>query len=229
MTANGRVAQAGETEHREQGGEGSRDYDLRSSDVVPVPAVATSLVSGLRLLVRELGLANEVRAAILASDPFAAYWVDQTPEADFTPVDRYLAMWTALGRLVSPEKLRELGHERFRRGMDSGRVAPILRSWARTCRDDPADLVRVAPHVWRGITRELGELRVLEHDDRSARMLFDTEYPLMASATAWHRVMEGWGDGLVTLARGGRALEPGQGVTVSVDARGRVEALLRWA
>jgi hypothetical protein len=229
MRANGRVTDAAEHQPVAEGAALGRWADVRSSDVMAVPAVATSMVNGLQLLVRELGLADEVRKAIVEADPLASYWVDCAPEADFCPVDRYLAVWGALGQLLSEERLRELGRERFERAMDAGRVAPILRSWARSCQHDPADFVRVAPHLWRGVTRGLGELRVLSEDGCSARVLFEVEHPLLARATAWHRVVEGWGEGLLSQVRGGRPLEPGQGVTVSVDARGRIEAVLRWA
>jgi hypothetical protein len=228
MKADGRVAYAGEEEPVDEAAR-KRTPDVRASDVVAVPVVATSLVTSLRMFVRELGLVDEVRAAILAADPFASYWIDQVPESDFVPVDRYLAVWGALGRLVPAERLRALGRQRFEHSMDSGRIAPILRGWARTCQDHPTELVRVAPHLWRGLTRGLGELRVVSEDATSCLMLIDVVHPRLASTSAWHRVVEGWGDGLVSLMRGGRPLAPQQGVTVSLDAQGRIEALLRWA
>lgn len=198
----------------------------KQSGVVGVPAVSTSMVTGLRLLVGELGIGAEVRARVLAADPFAKRWVDAPPEGSWSPVDRYLTVWRAVGALVGEESLRELGRVRFERAMDSGSLAPILRSWARTLRDDPEEMVRVAPHLWRGITQNLGELRVLSREAGAAHLRFETDHPLLLSCRPWHAVMEGWGLGLMRLIRGGDG--PELMARVYVGETGRLEVQLVW-
>jgi hypothetical protein len=198
----------------------------KQSGVVGVPAVSASLVTGLRLLVGELGIGAEVRARVLAADPFAKHWVDTPPEGGWSPVDRYLAVWRAVGTLVGDERLRELGRVRFEHAMDSGSLAPILRSWARTLRHDPDELVKVAPHLWRGISQNLGELRVLSNESGSAHLRFETDHPLLLTCRPWQCVMEGWGLGLVRLIRGEDG--PELAARVFVGDTGRLDVLLVW-
>ncbi len=207
-----------------------REPEAKASGVVAVPVVATSLVTGIRLLLRELGLTDAVRTAVVAADPFASRWIDRGPEEAWCPIDRYLAVIAGLGTVVGEAKLRELGRLRFARAMETGRLAPILRSWERAFQGDPVELVKVAPHLWRGVTQGLGEVRLLEQDDSSACFVFETTHPAFLKCRAWHLLMEGWGQGLLTLARGSAAdPESLEGLSAETVVRGgHLQVRLAW-
>ncbi len=136
--------------------------DARSSGVVAVPAIPAPTVVGFVTLLREQGVWPAVRAAVLARDPFASHWIDRIGDSSMCPLDRACLLMTGAESVVGAVRLRELGSIRFARAMETGLLAPMLRSWARTFVGDAGTLVQLTPHLWRGSTQGLGTVEIAE-------------------------------------------------------------------
>jgi len=212
--------------------------DARSSGVVAVPAVPTAAVVNFVTLLREEGAWTTVRQAAMARDPFASHWIDRISEASMCPLDRACALMTATEGVVGPVRLRQLGSIRFARAMETGLLAPMLRSWARTFVGDAGTLVQLTPHLWRGSTQGLGTVEVAELSQPSggggaATLVFTSDHPTFVGCRAWHVYLEGWAAGLLAMRHGEEAaaarLAAGDDeVSHRVD-EGRVKLSLRWS
>jgi len=208
-----------------------------SSGVVPVPAIPTASVVGFVTLLRQEGAWADVRTAVMKSDPFASHWVDRISDASMCPLDRACSLMTAAEGVIGAVRLRQLGSIRFARAMETGLLAPMLRSWARAFVGDAGTVVKLTPHLWRGSTQGLGTVEVTElshpaSGGGTATIVFTSDHPTFLGCRAWHVYLEGWGKGLLAMRHGeeaaaARAASGQDEVSCRVHA-GRVEISLRW-
>lgn len=193
------------------------------------PSVSGSVVAGTRVLLLEQGLWPKVRDAFLAAHGAQCGWIDESLGERWLDAGCYVQLIEAVRVVVGDVSLREVGKQRFARATEGGTLAPIVRSWARTFRHDPAELVRATPHLWGGGTRNLGRLRLVEHDASHARFVFDTRAPVFLEARAWHTYLEGWAEGLIELARPVDAVPPRVDVKIGLGPDGLVELRYAWS
>lgn len=207
-----------------------KDADAKSSGVVAVPAITGHSIRGFVKLLRETGCWPAVRAEALSRDPFASHWIDRVGDTTWCPIDRGHILAEATRTIVGDRAIREMGFTRFSRAMDTGVLAPMLRSWARTVAPDTATMVKLAPHLWRAASQGLGELKVEEVSPRSARIRFTSEHPTFLAMHAWHVFLEGFALGLLALRRGeGASLEDQKDFAeMKLGEDGRVQLTLRW-
>lgn len=212
--------------------------DAKSSGVVAVPAIPSPSVAGFVALLREEGAWTSVRAEVMARDPFASHWIDRISEASMCPLDRACALMAGAAHVLGDARLRELGAIRFGRAMETGLLAPMLRSWARAFVGDAGTVVRLTPHLWRGSTQGLGSVEIAElvhPGDGSGRatIVFTSDHPTFLACHAWHVYLEGWAQGLLAMRHGeevaaARAASGRDEVSIAVR-EGRVALSLRWA
>jgi hypothetical protein len=203
--------------------------DAKSSGVVAVPAITSHSVRGFVTLLREAGQWQAVRAEAIARDPFASHWIDRTGDGTWCPIDRGHVLAEATRAIVGDRAIRELGLTRFSRAMDTGVLAPMLRSWARTVAPDTTTLVKLVPHLWRAASQGLGDLKVHEVRPGFASIYFTSAHPTFLAMHAWHIFLEGFALGLLALRRGeGARLDDDEDFAEMKAVDGRVELTLRW-
>lgn len=207
----------------------SAEPDAKSSGVVAVPAITSHSVRGFITLLRETGQWQAVRAEAVARDPFAVHWIDRVGDGTWCPIDRGHVLASATLAIVGERAIREMGFARFSRAMDTGVLAPMLRSWARTVAPDTTTLVKLMPHLWRAASQGLGDLKVHEVTAGSATIHFTSVHPTFLSMHAWHVFLEGFALGLLALRRGeGARLDDADTAEMKLAADGRVQLTLRW-
>jgi hypothetical protein len=165
--------------------------------LVSAPLIASSVVSGVRRTLIVNGLWDDVRRQAIARDARVLEWIDTPLSSPWSPVEKHLAVMEAIAASLGDEGARAFGRTRLREGLEGGVLAPVLRSWMRSYGSAPAHLMRVAPHMWRAVTRGLGRLVVLEAGERSVTVRV-LEMPEQARrCAAWHRFLEGYGVALL--------------------------------
>lgn len=214
-------------------GEGRAPEEASSSGVVAVPALRTGSVLGGIAVLRERGQWEAVRAEVFRRDPFASHWIDRVADGAWCPLDRGIALFDALHALYGEEGARALGTTRFARSMETGVLAPMLRSWARVVAPDAVALVKLAPHLWRAGSQGLGDVRVLEARPGAARLRFTSEHPSLVSSAGFQAFLEGFVLELVKLRlgpdRGGTDREaPSDDRAHFEIVEGRAELVLSW-
>ncbi len=194
-----------------------------------MPAVTTQSIVGFVTMLKERGLWDAVRTDILRRDPFASHWVDRIADSTWCPLDRGAQLIETAHGLLGDDGVRSLGVARFSRAMDTGVLAPMLRSWARTVAPDTMTLVKLAPHLWRAGSQGLGELKVLEVERGFARLQFTSDHPTFVACHAWHVFLEGFALALIGLSRSDDELPAAGDVAQMTVVEGRVELSLRWS
>ncbi|MBX7191397.1 MAG: hypothetical protein K1X94_05040 [Sandaracinaceae bacterium] len=164
--------------------------------------MTTHSIRGFVAVLKELGHWPAVRAEVLRRDPFASHWIDSVADGTWCPLDRGGLLVEAARGLLGDDAIRDLGSRRFARAMDTGVLAPMLRSWARSVAPDTTTLVKLTPHLWRAASQGLGEMKVLEVRPGQARLRFTSDHPTFLACHAWHIFLEGFALGLVALRRG---------------------------
>lgn len=197
--------------------------------MVAVPAVTTHSIVGFITMLKERGRWDEVRADVLARDPFASHWIDRVADGSWCPLDRGAQLITAAHRLVGDGGVRSMGIARFSRAMDTGVLAPMLRSWARTVAPETETLVKLAPHLWRASSQGLGELKVLLVESGHARLHFTSDHPTFLACRPWHVFLEGFTLALIGLSRRTDELPEAGDVAEMKVIDGRLELELRWS
>lgn len=195
-------------------------------------ALPRRTVLGFLGLLRELGVDREVRERVRAFDPEAARWLGSPDDEPFCPLRYVCAVMNAALDVLGEERLRSLGTRRFAQAMETGQLAPMLRSWSRAFADDVRSIVRLTPHLWRGSTRGLGDIRVVNEGPSSARIEFTTTHPLFLACRGWHVFLEGWSLGLLAM----RFADCGEGDerlrddrAVMVRSEGRLALEVSWS
>jgi hypothetical protein len=207
----------------------SKDADAKFSGVVAVPAVAGNSISGFVKLLRDTGQWPAVRAEVLVRDPFGSHWIDRVGDSTWCPIDRGHILAEATRAVLGDRGIREMGFTRFYRSMDTGVLAPMLRSWARTVMPDTATMVKLVPHLWRAVSHGLGELKVEEVRSGAARLTFTSQHPTFLAMHAWHLFLEGFALGLLALRRGeGASLDDSSDAAEMTVVDGHVQLNLRW-
>ncbi len=197
--------------------------------MVVVPAVTTHSIRGFVTILRESGHWSAVRSEVLRRDPFASHWVDTVADGTWCPLDRGGLLVEAARTLLGDDAIREMGSRRFVRAMDTGVLAPMLRSWARSVAPDTTTLVKLTPHLWRAASQGLGEMKVLEVRPGHARLRFTSDHPVFLACTAWHVFLEGFALGILALRRGEEASVGHADRSVMRRVDDHVELELSWA
>lgn len=157
------------------------------------PGLPLPLVMGVRLLLEERGLLNEVEAKL--GRP-----LDVRQDGPTVSLERYNEWLEIVEEMHGTVMLHELGFTRMLRACDEAPLGPALRSWIRSYGNSAQTFLHVAPHVWSLGTRGMGALeRYLEEP---SRMIFRQKpiHPIVRSSTAWHRFLEGFAEGLMKFA-----------------------------
>lgn len=158
------------------------------------PRIASSVVSGVRRTLIDLGQWPRVRARMLSEHPGAREWLDRPLDRDaWCPIESHLRIMQAVAAELGDEGVAEFGAARLRDNMRGGIVSPILRSWMRSYGNAPGHLMRVTPHLWSAVTRSLGRVVVASAHDREVRFRVVGMPDEARRCTAWHRFLEGYG------------------------------------
>jgi hypothetical protein len=165
-----------------------------------------------------------VRARLLALDPHAAEWIDAPLIGDWQPAERHFAIMRALLAEVGVEGIRQYGRRRLEESLRIGPVAPILRSWLRSYSGAPQAFLRVHPHMWQAITRNMGRMALLHHAPNEMVFRIAGAPESLRRAEAWHRYLEGYSEGLLAVGgyRGQATLQP------ATDAADALDGTIRW-
>lgn len=193
-----------------------------------MPCITSPSIVGFVALLRERGHWPAVREEVVRRDPFASRWIDRIADGTWCPLERGIGVIEAAEALLGPDSVRELGFSRFSRSMDTGVLAPMLRSWARSVGPDTTTLMRLTPHLWRAASQGLGEMRVLDVHDGHAHFTFTSEHPLFVTRTAWHRFLEGFTLGLLALRHGDGVEAASRDEAVMTSDGAHVELVVRW-
>ena len=189
------------------------------------PRIASSVVSGVRRTLIDLGQWTRVRAHVLSERPEATEWIDTALDRDaWCPIEWHLSMMCAVGHELGDEGAREFGGARLRDNMRGGIIAPILRSWMRSYGNAPGHLMRVTPHIWQAVTRALGKVVVAAAHDREVRFRVIGMPDVARRCTAWHRFLEGYG---IAWLEAGSYLGAQVAIAVSPTA-GQLDADVTW-
>lgn len=163
--------------------------------------VASSVVNNVRRQLIVEGRWPELERAALEYDPSLEEWLASTEDGDWVDFEGYARLMGAFDRALGTEGMNELGRRRLGSDLEIGALAPMLRSWFRELGEDPEAVLRVAPHVWQGITRHAGQMSVIESDPNSITFRFEGAPASLVQTQGWHRLFEGFGEAL--LERGG--------------------------
>ncbi len=188
----------------------------------PAGLFASSLYASFRHLMSERGIWTDVRSAVLRRDPTAIEWIDVAAANDWIPIERHILVMEGLADVLGDEGLRDLGERRFEMAIEAGVLAPIFRAWMRSFAPIE-EVLRVVPHAWSAVTRNLGRVTILERGER--RMVLRTqEVPrALYEAHGWGRFLEGYGRGLVRT--GGRE---GECVLTQASDALAIDATFTW-
>ncbi|WP_236517596.1 hypothetical protein [Sandaracinus amylolyticus] len=156
--------------------------------------------------------------------PKVRAWIDSALSDAWCPVEYHLVILEAVAAEYGDDGIAAFGRARLLDNMSGGVLSPILRSWMRSYGSAPGHLLRVAPHVWRAVTRDLGRLMVVEMGERAARFRMEDMPDEARRCIAWHRFLEGYGVAL---------LEAGsyQGAHVEIalgEVPRQLDGLVRW-
>lgn len=165
------------------------------------PQVATSVVNNVRRQLIVEGRWPELEKAALDHAPSLEAWLAAADTEEWIDFEGYAQLMSAFDGVLGSEGMKELGRGRLGSDLEIGSLAPMLRSWFRELGEDPEAVLRVAPHVWHGITRHAGQMVVVESDSSSILFLFEGAPASLERTTGWHRLFEGFGEAL--LERGG--------------------------
>lgn len=189
------------------------------------PRIASSVVSGVRRTLIDLGEWKRVRGAVLALRPDADGWVDSALDHQtWCPADWHFVVMSAIRLELGESGAREFGAARLRDNLQGGRIAPILRSWMRSYGSAPGHLLRVAPYVWNAVTRALGRIDVSAAHEREIQFRAIEMPECARRCTGWHRFLEGYV--VAWLAEGSHP--SGRIEIVTGPAPGQLEARVTW-
>ena len=157
------------------------------------PGLPLPLVMGVRLLLEERGLLQDVEHKL--GRP-----LDLRQDGPTVSLLRYNEWLEIVEEMHGTGMLHELGFTRMVRACDEAPLGPALRSWIRSYGNSAQTFLHVAPHVWSLGTRGMGSLE--RHREEPLRMIFRQRpvHPIVRSSTAWHRFLEGFAEGLMKFA-----------------------------
>ncbi|HEY8431375.1 MAG TPA: hypothetical protein VIL20_23505 [Sandaracinaceae bacterium] len=161
------------------------------------PRIAASLVNGLRRSLIEDGTWERVEHEVLRRAPMLSEWLAEAEQCEWVSLEGHLRLLQALLDVLGEEAIAARGAARLREDLDVGPLAPILRAWMRGFAKDPAELMRVAPHVYQAITRDAGRMVLVGSDARSIRFAVREPPRLLCELRGWHVLMEGFGTELL--------------------------------
>ena len=141
-----------------------------------------------------------VREALERRLPAAADEIEAIRRWSTVDVDTHAAMLEAMGEVLGEAGVRAFGRERLSGEVSAGLFATIARSWLRSFRARPQELLRIAPYLWRTATRRCGTLGVEAVGEGYARGRFRQLPERLADCAPWRWMMEGMGEGLLDVA-----------------------------
>ncbi|WP_053238349.1 hypothetical protein [Sandaracinus amylolyticus] len=192
--------------------------------VAEEPRIASAVVSGVRRTLIDLGQWPRVRARAIARMPKVRSWIDSALDGSWCPVAYHIVILESVAAEYGDDGIAAFGRARLLDNMSGGVLSPILRSWMRSYGGAPGHLLRVSPHVWRAVTRDLGRMVVVEMGERATRFRIEEMPEEARRCVAWHRFLEGYG---VALLEAGSY--PGAHVEISLGETPRqLEGSVRW-
>ena len=189
------------------------------------PLVASSIVAGVRRLIGEHTDLLAVRRALAVRHPEAVESMDAPPAGEWADAHKYSALLEATREMIGEAQLRTLGRARVLETQQSGALSPLLRSWTRSYSEDPVQFLRVAPHTWAAGTRNLGRMKLASSRPGEVRFELEGAPPMLRTARAWLRFLEGFGDGLLEIAH----LSGTCSIGSSPDRGDVIDVVFRWS
>jgi hypothetical protein len=209
-----------------QVGEMPAPAERREVNAGDEPSISGRIVTELRALMIAQGVWPKVRDTLAARNATALRWLDDAAREPWVDLDIHLALVDAAGEALGLQQVRELGRERMIQSSRAGIFAAIVRGWLRSFQGDPAQVLKVMPHLWRAGVRRGGSLRVLSSGEGrlDARLSPGPAATQLGKSAAWRALLEGFCVGLIDLcgATGEAAFE------VSSETPGAVDLKLRW-
>lgn len=169
----------------------------------PSPSRATGVVGAVTIAMRNQlardGWWPTVRDVLERRMPAAADEVEGVRRWSTVDLRIHVALLEAMGEALGEGAVRDFGRERLTGEVSDGLFATIARSWLRSFRARPEELLCMAPHLWRTATRSCGTLHVVDVQEGCVRGRFRSLPPALIGCTPWRWMMEGMGEGILEL------------------------------
>jgi hypothetical protein len=178
---------------------------MASNDGAPDGAcLAASVIAGLRHLLIERGVWDQVRSTLVARDPTALEWIESELAVDPTKTEwvaatHYGLLWEAIVGVVGMDRTFALGRERLHRTAQAGAFAPVVRSWVRSFGEKPEEFLRLTTHAWSSQTKNFGSFKEAENRAGHARFVMEDASPILRESLGWRQFLSGYGTGLLDL------------------------------
>lgn len=165
------------------------------------PAVRGPIVADVCRALEERDLYGPAWRALRRKHPEHAQALEGTRQ-DWVSAAAYAALLDEVVLLTGgADRLRALGRVWVQKELaDGGQYAMIRRSWLRSFGDGPAEVVRLAPHLWRASMRRNGRVVKGDAGRGFVRMVLE-DAPVVRGSAAWQALLEGSLQGLLELSR----------------------------
>lgn len=174
---------------------------MGSDDRSEEPAVRGPIVADVFRALEETDLYGPSWRALRRKRPDQAEELKEVGQYEWVPAEAYAALLEeALLLAGGSDRLREMGRAWVKMELaDGGRYATMRRSWLRTFGDGPAEVVRLAPHLWRASMRKNGRVTKGDSGRGFVRMVLENA-PVVRGSAAWQALLEGSLQGLLELS-----------------------------
>ncbi|MFW5920600.1 MAG: hypothetical protein ACOCUS_02080 [Polyangiales bacterium] len=168
-----------------------------------MPSRTTGVVGAVTISMRDQlargGRWPTVRAALERRAPAAGDEVEAVRRWSVVDVGTHVALLESMGEVLGESGVRDFGRERLTGEVSEGLFSTIARSWLRSFRARPEELLRMAPHLWRTAMRNCGTIRVVDVQDGYVRGRFEGLPSQLFDCRPWRWLMEGMGEGILEL------------------------------
>jgi len=166
------------------------------------PAVRGAIVADVCRALEESDLYGPSWRSLRRKDANFARAVQAPGQREWVSAEAYAALLDEAFQLAGGiDRLRALGRAWVARELaDGGRYATMRRSWLRTFGDGPAEVARLAPHLWRASMRKNGRIVKGDAGRGFVRMVLEGA-PIVRGSAAWQATLEGSLQGLLELSR----------------------------
>ncbi len=162
------------------------------------PGVRGPIVADVCRALEESDLYGPAWRALRRKRPDFAKELEEAATKEWVAAEAYAALLEEAVLLAGgTDRLRALGRAWVKKELaDGGRYASMRRSWLRTFGDGPAEVIRLAPHLWRASMRKNGKVAKGDSGRGFVRMVLE-EAPVVRGSSAWQAILEGSLQGLL--------------------------------
>jgi hypothetical protein len=181
-------------------------------------AVRGAIVADVCRVLEEADLFGPAWRALRRKNGDHATELKGAASREWVSAEAYAALLEEVALITGgTDRLRALGREWVAKELaEGGRYATVRRSWLRSFGDGPAEVFRLAPHLWRASMRKNGRVVKGDVGRGFVRMVLEGA-PVVRGSAAWQKVLEGALQGLLELSSpnvqvqlGPSAIDPGQ-------------------